>query len=143
MKKTIQLGLAGLLITISLGVAPTARAQQACQAYTVDRSETPYGLEEINNWPLLVNGTFSNATWEVDIWVWEPAAYRYEGINLRNGCSISLFGLDVTGTIERPQYRFHNGDTTYVVSFRYTDPDTIRVEVFQGRRVLLNELLYR
>ena len=140
MKKS---GLLAVVIGLaSIGWVLPAKAQQPCQAYTVDRPETPYGYEEINNCPLM-SGTFANDTWQVEISGWEPAAYRYQGRNLRDGSSIQLIDFHITGTTERPQYRFHNGDTTYVVTFRYADPNTIRLEVFQSGRLLLNQLLYR
>ncbi len=126
----------------AMAMALPARAQQACRAYTVDRPGTAYGYEEINNCPM-INGTFANEDWRVAISGWEPAAYRYQGTDRSSGNSIELFDFYVTGTTERPQYRFRNGDTTYVVTFRYSDPDTIRLEVYQGGNQLINELLYR
>lgn len=135
-----QLMLATLVTTMAMSLP--AQAQQACSAYTVDRPGTRYGYEEINNCDI-INGTFANEDWRVTISGWEPGVYRYQGTDRSNGNSIELFDFYVTGTTERPQYRFRNGDTSYVVTFRYSDPDTVRLEVFQGNNRLLNELLYR
>ncbi|NET03638.1 MAG: hypothetical protein F6K16_02650 [Symploca sp. SIO2B6] len=113
-----------------------------CRAYTVDAPDEPYQYREINNCPIL-NGTFTNSNWKVEIGQWEPAAYYYKGRNLSNGSSIELIDFDVTGTTDRPQYRFYNGNVTYIVSFRDSDQNTIRLEVYQKERRILNQLLYR
>ncbi|MDY6783840.1 MAG: hypothetical protein SW833_15070 [Cyanobacteriota bacterium] len=132
-----------LIASLFVGIQLPVKAEQPCRAYTVDRlNYIGYGYEEINNCPIL-NGTFSNSDWQVEVTKWEPADYRYRGTNLKNGDSIELFDFDVAGTTNRPQYRFHNGNATYVVTFRYSDPDTIRLEVYQGNRRILNQLLYR
>lgn len=115
---------------------------ESCHAYTVDRPADPYGYAEINNCGL-ISGEFANPDWQVTIGPWEPAAYLYEGVNRYTGASIQLIDFDVAGTTERPQYRFRNGDTTYVVSFQSADPNTIRLQVYQLGQPLLNELLYR
>lgn len=133
-----------ILIGSCLAMMPSmARSQTACYATTVD---TPggdgYSYEEINNCPI-IRGTFSNANWKVRIGAYEPAAYVYVGTDLRTGRSVDLMGMDVHGTTDRPQYRFHNGDVTYAVAFRYSDPNTIRLQVYQGEQEILNELLYR
>lgn len=127
---------------LALGIALPAQAEP-CQAYTVDHNRPyGYGFDEINNCPVM-NGTFSNANWQVEISGWELGAYRYRGVNLGNGDEITLFDFDVAGTTDRPQYRFNNGDTLYTVSFQPRDPSTIRLEVYQGNRQILNQLLYR
>jgi hypothetical protein len=133
-----------LSLPISLSLASPAFSQrdEPCEAYTIE-SQTGYRYEEINNCPLTVIGTFGNRKWRVSIGKWEPAAYLYVGLNRSNGRSISLVDFDVAGTTSRPQYRFTNKDVTYVVSFQYSDPDTIRLQVYQNNRVLLNELLDR
>lgn len=133
-----------LSLPISLSLASPALSQrdEPCEAYTIE-TQTRYGYEEINNCPLTVRGTFGNRKWRVSITMWEPAAYLYVGLNRSNGSSISLMDFDVAGTTSRPQYQFTNKDVTYVVSFQYSDPDTIRLQVYQNNEVLLNELLYR
>ncbi|MBE9067719.1 hypothetical protein IQ260_13750 [Leptolyngbya cf. ectocarpi LEGE 11479] len=128
-------------IAMVSGLNFPARAE-VCQAYTVDRPADPYGYAEINNCSL-ISGEFANRDWQVTIGAWEPAAYLYRGVNRYTGASIQLIDFDVAGTTERPQYRFHNGDTTYVVSFQSADPNTIRLQVYQLGQPLLNEVLYR
>ena len=143
--KSIRMTIAiALSLPISLSVTAAAFSQidEPCQAYTVDTS-TAYGYEEVNNCPLSISGTFSNANWRVSVTAWEPAAYRYQGVNRYDGSRISIIDFDVVGTTSRPQYRFTNEDVTYVVTFRYSDPDTIRLQVYQNNRLLLNELLDR
>ncbi|MGD1938338.1 MAG: hypothetical protein ACFCA4_12395, partial [Cyanophyceae cyanobacterium] len=43
----------------------------------------------------------------------------------------------------RPVYVFRNRNTTYTVTYQTNDQDTIRLEVFQGGRRQLNQLLTR
>ncbi|MDY7012091.1 MAG: hypothetical protein SVX43_00600 [Cyanobacteriota bacterium] len=132
-----------LLALLFVGIQLPVKAEQPCRAYTVDRpDDLGYGYEEINNCPV-IRGTFSNSDWRVFISAYEPAAYLYRGTNLKNGNSIELIDFDIVGTTNRPQYRFHNGNVTYIVTFRYTDPNTIRLEVHQENRRILNPLLYR
>jgi len=133
----------GILLASLVNIEPVkAQNVQPCRAYTVD-DNSAYGFTEYNNCPLTVRGTFANEDWRVAISAYEPAYYMYRGWDRYSGSSISFGGFDITGTTERPQYRFHNGDTTYVVTFRYSDPDVIRLEVFQNGQTVLNQLLYR
>ena len=133
-----------ILLASVLAMLPLAsKAQTACYATTVDDPNGDgYSYREVNNCPV-VRGTFTNTNWRVSIGAYEPAAYLYEGTDLRTGNSIELMDMDVHGTTERPQYRFRNGDITYAVAFRYSDPSTIRLQVYQGSQEILNELLYR
>lgn len=132
-----------LIASLFVGIQQPVKAEQPCKAYTVDRpNDTGYGYEEINNCPVN-RGTFSNSDWRVFISAYEPGAYLYRGTNLKNGNSIEIVDSDIVGTTNRPQYRFHSGNVTYVVTFRYSDPDTIRLEIYQGNRRILNQLLYR
>lgn len=142
MNGRVSLVASGLVTLMGFGFSLPVQAESSCRAYTVDRPETPYGYEEINNCPPIA-GDFANANWRVSISRWEPAAYLYRGVDRQTGASIQLIDFDISGTTERAQYRFHNGDTTYQVSFQYADPDTIRLQVYQLGQPLLNELLYR
>ena len=133
-----------VLMASLIAMFPLAvEAQTACYATTVDNPDGfGYSYEEINNCPI-INGTFSNGNWRVSISAYEPAAYTYRGTDLRTGSSIDLMDMDVHGTTDRPQYRFRNGNVTYAVAFRYSDPNTIRLQVYQEGQEILNELLYR
>lgn len=137
-----------LFLPLSISGAALSQEGEPCQAYEVEAPDTGYGFEEVNTCPLVrenfsIRGTFANENWRVSISQWEPAAYIYRGVNRHDGSEIQLMDFDVRGTTSRPQYRFTNEDVIYVVTFRYSDPDTIRVEIIQGDRVLLNELLDR
>ncbi len=158
--KIIRIAIAiALSLPISLSVIAAALSQkdEPCQAYTVD-TPTGYGYEyeEVNNCPLLIRGTFSNANWLVSVRAWEPAAYMYQAVNRSDGSRIGIMDFDVAGTTKRPQYRFTNNDdrtnddnrftnedVTHVVTFQYSDPDTILLQVYQNNRLLVNEVLYR
>ena len=149
--KLISIAVAtALALPLSLFLPEVASSQESepCQAYTVNTGDRAYGYEEVNTCPLVrgefsISGTFSNEDWQVHVSAWEPAAYRYKGTNRRDGSSIELIDFDVIGTTSRPQYRFTNGNITYVVTFQYSDPDTIRLEVYQNDRVILNQMLTR
>jgi hypothetical protein len=131
------------LTATSLLFGVTQPVQAApCRAYEVETPGTPYGFKEVNNCPIL-NGTFVNSDWKVEIGQWEPLAYYYRGTNLSNGSSTEIIDFNVTGTTNRPQYAFYNGNFAYVVTFRKSDPNTIRLEVYQGERRILNQLLTR
>ncbi|HEY9650888.1 MAG TPA: hypothetical protein V6C95_09505 [Coleofasciculaceae cyanobacterium] len=133
---------------LSLSFATKADAQsQPCQAYLDSSNETD---AEINNCPITVGkfsirGTFSNLNWQASFWAWEPAYYILYVKNKRDGSTINLTGFDVMGTTSRPQYRFIDQDRkiTYIVTFRYSDQNTIRLEIDQNNQVLANQLLTR
>lgn len=136
-----------LSLPLSLSGIALSQENEPCQAYTVE-TQTAYGFEDVNTCPLVreefsIRGTFANENWQVSISQWEPAAYLYRGVNRHDGSEIQLIDFDIAGTTDRPQYRFANEDVTYVVTFRYSEPDTIRVEIIHDTRVILNELLDR
>jgi hypothetical protein len=135
----MKLALIALTTCLSLGIALPAKAE-SCRAYTVN-THNKYGIIEVNNCPPL-GGTFSNSDWKVELDIYKPGAYFYKGINLNNGSSIQVVDFDVAGTTSRPQYRFQNKNVIYVVSFQYSEPNTIRLEVYQENHRILNQLLY-
>jgi hypothetical protein len=144
--KSIVLTTIGTL-TLSLSLSCSARAEESCRAY-MDSSR---GVDdEINNCPITkdnfsLRGTFANSNWQASFWAYEPAYYILHVKNNRDGSTINLTGFNVKGTIERPQYQFTDEvkNITYIVTFQYTDPDTIRLEMYQNDRAFVNELLAR
>ncbi|MGD1851248.1 MAG: hypothetical protein ACFCBU_11805 [Cyanophyceae cyanobacterium] len=128
---------------IAMGVVTQpAFAGQACRMYTRPNPGGAYEYEEINNCPPL-NGTIQHERWRVQVGLWEPAAFFYRGTERRSGNSIELIDDVVRGTTDRPQYQFKNGNTIYQVTFRPSDSGTLRLEVFQNGRRILNQLLSR
>lgn len=130
-----------------LSLACSAKADEPCRAYYSDSNGAD---DEINNCPInkenfLLRGTFSNTKWQVSFWQYEPAYYILNVTNKQDGSNINLAGLNVAGTTSRPQYIFFDETTkmTYVVTFRYTDVDIIRFEIYQENRANVNELLPR
>lgn len=120
---------------------------QPCQAYLDTSNGTD---DEKNNCPITrgnfsIRGTFSNSNWQASFWAWEPAYYILYVKNQRNGSTINLTGFKVTGTTSRPQYQFTDRDRniTYIVTFRYSDSNAIRLEIYQNNRSIVNELLAR
>jgi hypothetical protein len=137
-----------LSMPLALAVSVPSSAVAVCQAYTVETHGRGYGFEEVNTCPLAsgdfsIQGTFANENWQVYIFAWEPAAYMFRATNQTDDSSIQLIDFDVVGTTRRPQYRFTDGNLTYIVTFQYADPDTIRLEAYHEDFRLINELLTR
>ncbi|MEB3225222.1 MAG: hypothetical protein VKJ86_05395 [Synechococcus sp.] len=88
-------------------------------------------------------GVFRNGEWEISIAraQSEGFGYMYKGRNRRTGDSLFLETSEVIGTTSRMQYIFRNGNYRYTVTIRPSEPNVIRLEVYQGNRVLLNQLL--
>ena len=131
----------------SLFVAFAVGADQPCRAYLDPSNGTD---DEKNNCPIAVGnfsirGTFSNSNWQASFWAYEPAYYILYVKNQRNSSTINLTGFKVTGTTSRPQYQFTDRERnlTYIVTFRYSDSNTIRLEIYQNNRAIVNELLAR
>ena len=147
--RSIALATVGTLF-LSLSLSLAAKAEELNQPCQADL-DTSNGIdEEENNCPITVGdfsirGTFANSNWQASFWAWEPAYYILYVKNQQDGSTINLTGFDVMGTTSRPQYRFTAPDQniTYVVTFRYSDPDMIRLEIYQNNRVIVNELLAR
>lgn len=133
-------------LPLCLSLSRTALiAEELCQAYVIETTETP---TEVNNCRMTtetfsIRGTFVNANWKVATSGWEAGAYIYKRVNRQDGRSVRVYDFDVSGTTSRPQYRFTEGNQTHVITFRYSDPNTIRLEVFQNQQLIINELLDR
>jgi hypothetical protein len=133
-------------LSLSLSVAADEPIQP-CQAYL----DTSNGIDnETNNCPITrkefsIRGTFANLNWQTSFWAWEPAYYILYVKNQQDDSTITLTGFDVMGTTNRPQYRFIDRDRNiiYVVTFRYSDLNTLRLEIYQNNRTIVNELLTR
>jgi len=146
--RTIALATVCTLFSLALSFAAEAdESDQPCQAYLDNSNGTD---AEENNCPITVGkfsirGTFSNSNWQASFWAWEPAYYILYVKNQQDGSTINLTGFKVMGTTSRPQYRFTDPDRnlTYIVTFRYSDSDTIRFEIYQNDRTIVNELLAR
>ena len=137
-----------LPLALSLSFAAIAdKPNQPCQG----RLDASKGVDdEVNNCPISVGqfsirGTFSNSNWQASFWAWEPAYYILYVKNQRDGSKINLTGFDVKGTTSRPQYRFSDRDRgiTYIVTFQYSDPNAIRLEIYKNNQAIANELLAR
>jgi hypothetical protein len=132
-------------LPIALAVPIAARAEELCQARLDASGETD---NEINNCPIAtgdfsIRGTFANSNWQASLWAWEPGYYILHVKNQLDDKTINLTGFNVLGTTRRPQYRFTDRDRglTYIVTFQYTDSNIIRLEIYEGDRLIVNELL--
>lgn len=132
-----------MLIPLMTALSQPVQVVQAepCKMTMVRNTRTRY-YDEINNCPLL-QGNFYNNDWKVEFSKWEPGVYVYRGTNRITGDKIELMSSEVAGTVERPQYRFKNGEVVYAVSFQRSDPKTIRVEIFENGTRIFNQLLNR
>ncbi|WP_013321258.1 hypothetical protein [Gloeothece verrucosa] len=87
------------------------------------------------------SGTFEDSVWSVTI-NYSNNVLSYEGKNKQNGNNLSLRGAKVGGDAQRRVYTWVNGDTTYQVAWRPSDPNFIRVQVFDSKgKETLNRLL--
>ena len=147
LRRIVLATVCSLPFSLSFAVGGIPSSDQPCQAYL----DTSQGIDdEKNNCPITVGnfsirGTFSSSNWQASFWAYEPAYYILYVRNKQNGNPINLTGFNVTGTTSRPQYRFTDSErnVTYIVTFRYSDPNTIRLEIYQNNRDIANELLAR
>lgn len=88
-------------------------------------------------------GMFQDSEWSVTI-RYNRNTLNYYARNLRTDNSLSLRGATVGGNNQRRIYTWNNGDHRYQVTWQPSDPDIIRLQVFDPRgRVALNRLLSR
>jgi hypothetical protein len=69
--------------------------------------------------------------------------FRYYGVNIKTRDSITLRGAIVSANSQRQIYDWNNGDTRYRVTWRPSDSQYIRLQVFEGRKELLNRRLHK
>ena len=67
----------------------------------------------------------------------------YYGVNLKTRDSLSLRGGAISGNSQREVYNWNNGDYRYQLAFQPSDPQAIRLQVFNEREELLNRLLHQ
>jgi len=87
-------------------------------------------------------GTFQDDAWEVSLSM-AYGEYYYRGRALGSSDILELSNVELGGTPSRRIYRWYNGNYTYQVVWRPTDPDFIRLQVFEDDIELLNRLLER
>lgn len=85
---------------------------------------------------------FSDGEWLVTIGK-NGDDFTYYGVNLKSRASITLRGANLAANSQRHVYTWNNGDYRYQVAWRPSDPQVIRLQVFNGREELLNRLLYK
>jgi hypothetical protein len=87
-------------------------------------------------------GTYTDSLWQVTIDK-NGDDLSYYGVNVRTGDSIRLRGVTVSGNSQRHVYTWTNGNVRYQVAWQPSEPQIIRLQVFDGRgREVLNRLLY-
>jgi hypothetical protein len=90
-----------------------------------------------------LEGDFMNDRWFVSVW-YEGGSYRYQGVDRRSGNSLRLAGATESGDRTRRIYTWNNSGHRYQVTWRPSDPDFVRLQVFHpDGRELVNNLLSR
>lgn len=86
----------------------------------------------------------SSTQWLVRLNLDEFGAYTYEGQNRKTGDYLELKNAKISGDKYRYTYTFKNGDYQYVIAFRPSDPEYIRLTVIDPQgRTILNRLMER
>lgn len=139
-----------LTLSLSFTLSSSAKADELTQPCRASLDASGQVDEETNNCPLYkrnfsIIGTFASENWQASLSQWEPGYYVLYLKNKSSGRTLNLTGFNVGGTTNRPQYRFEDDDShgTFIVSFRYSDANTIRLETFYKNHPLDNELLTR
>ncbi|MBD2425827.1 hypothetical protein [Phormidium sp. FACHB-1136] len=92
----------------------------------------------------LMMGDYMNDNWFISLW-FENGTMHYQGTDRRRpNNSMYLSGATESGTRDRQIYTWRNGGHRYQVTWRPSDPDYIRLQVFDPNgRELVNNLLER
>lgn len=125
--------------TVPLGSLSPASAAEPCRFYTQWINGRNMRL---NNCPP-ISGVFQNQRWQVRFGLAGDGEFLYIGTDRSTGSSIQIISSEMRGTTDRPIYVFRNGDTSYTVTYRADDHNAIRLEVFNNRGRLINQLLTR
>ena len=92
----------------------------------------------IDNYP---DGTYLDRDWAVYLYR-SGGTYHYRGTNNHTQASIEFAGANVSGTNSRRVYTWNNAGTRYRVTWKRSDPDTIRLQVIAPNgKEQLNRLL--
>jgi len=87
----------------------------------------------------------NNGEWEITLW-FENGTYQYYGENYYSGDTLSLSGARQTRNSNpgRREYIWDNGAYEYLVAWQPSDPDFVRLQVFDPNgREILNRLMER
>ncbi|HBB32879.1 MAG TPA: hypothetical protein DDZ80_22390 [Cyanobacteria bacterium UBA8803] len=111
-----------------LGLSAPAIADVALNTHTIAQPSAPLG-------------TFTDSQWLVTIEYYDNAL-SYYGENLITGDNLTLRGATIGGNRQRRIYTWNNSGYRYQVSWRPSQPEVIRVQVFDTRgKEILNHLL--
>lgn len=67
----------------------------------------------------------------------------YYGVNIKTKNGIKLRNVTVQSYPQRRVFSWNNGGTIYQIAYQPNDPDFVRLQVFEGKKQLLNRLLRR
>ncbi|MCC5896956.1 MAG: hypothetical protein JJU32_03430 [Phormidium sp. BM_Day4_Bin.17] len=87
-------------------------------------------------------GSFRDSQWDVSLFM-DRGQYYYRGQARGSRDYLQLRDVEFAGTNDRRVYRWYNANYTYQVVWRPTDPNFIRLQVFENNVELLNRLLER
>jgi len=84
----------------------------------------------------------SSQQWLVKLNLDEFGAYTYEAQNRKTGDNLTLKNAEISGNQERYTYIFKNGEYKYIIAYRPTDAEYIRLTVVNPQgSTILNRLM--
>ncbi len=88
-------------------------------------------------------GTYIDRDWSVYLYR-SGGTYHYRGTNNLTKATIELAGASLSGTKSRRIYTWNNSGTRYRVTWKVSDPDTIRLQVItpNGKEQLNRVLIF-
>ena len=92
--------------------------------------------------PEIKRSAFTDGKWLVAV-SQNGDDFRYYGVDVETRDSITLRGAIVSENSQRQIYDWNNGDTRYRVTWRPSDSQYIRLQVFEGGKELLNRRLHK
>jgi hypothetical protein len=103
--------------------------------------DTAIGVSAVAAFPVFPTGDFSDGNWMITLY-YDNNVRHYHGWNLKTGDTISLSGGTVSGDSRRWVYSWLNDDYIYEVSWRPSDPNIIRLQVFDPNgKTIVNRLM--
>jgi hypothetical protein len=125
-----------LACTLCLGLVTPIVAGSIVPA-TANPSISPSQIA-IDKYP---DGTYIDRDWNVYLYR-SGGTYHYRGTNNLTKATIEFSGANISGTKSRRIYTWNNGGTRYRVTWKVSDPDTIRLQVIAPNgKEQLNRLL--
>jgi hypothetical protein len=155
MKKILCISLIAVALSLNFGCAPVAKqlGQQLSQNKQVRQFLAGLGTEAAKELIRIMSAPRPDASrnnaksvaFTDDEWLVAIAPngndLTYYGVNLKTRDSLSLRGGSFSDSSQLKVYSWNNGDYRYQLSWKPSDSQVIRLQVFNGQEELLNRLL--